>query len=220
MNILGERPRLITAAQEYLPPSLSDRYRQLSSRFINEAEIVDPNTGFIKVPFMNRPPYIDNNALVTQADILAHFFRKDRPTRIIGIPTSGLPLARSVAQRFPNAEYVESIKVDDGIPIRWNKGILFSVYSFSRHIDMPMCIQEIEPGEQYLVIDDVSAHGNAAVGFISELMQYGGDVVGFGVGFAKEFQGGIHRVIKECNVNVASVITIARISKDNRVILT
>ena len=193
-------------------------YEKLKERFQKEAVVVDPQTGFIRVAFMNRPPDIDDRMLNVQADLLAWIFRFSFATRIIGIPESGLPLTREVARRFPGAKLMQSGK-ENGASIPFFRRDTFSVYSFTQQKNLTMFTEPIERGERYLVIDDVVAYGNAAGDFVHALESRGAEIVGLGVGFDKQFQGGLEKIAREHEFPVASLVTIKSISQDNKVIL-
>ncbi len=201
-----------------LRPGLRIEYDRLAERFQKEAVVQDATTGFIRVTFMNQAPDIDQKMLGVQADVLAWIFRYSFPTRIIGIPESGLPLARQVARRFPGARFVQSMK-ENGGRISFSPTMSFPVYSFTQKSTLTMVTEPIERGERYLVIDDVVAHGNAGKDFTEKIQSSGAEVVGLGVGFDKQFQGGTTKIAHERHIPVASVITIERISEDNRVVL-
>lgn len=194
-------------------------YNRLITRFRDEAVVLDAATGFIRVAFMNKAPDIDPNMLGVQADILAWIFRYSMPTRIIGIPESGLPLAREVARRFPGARFIQSAK-ENGNPISFSPRISFPVYSFTQQSSLTIDTEPIERWERYLIVDDVVAFGNAGNDFIKKFQSSGAEVVGLAVGFDKQFQGGAAKIAHERGIPVASVVTIAGISEDNRVVLS
>lgn len=220
MNIKEQRVAAYSISPEMLPKDLAKKYLWLKYIFLKNAEVKSRASGFISAPFMNKDGQIDLKALTIQADIISYFFRSLQPSRIIGIPQSGIPLAREVTTRFPKSIYIDSVK-PSGLTNTsdWPNAVDFSVLSFTRGVRMPMRIAVIEPNETYLVIDDVSAYGNAGIDFIHTIQERGGIVVGLGVGFAKQFQGGIQRVVNECGINVVSVITVKDISPENKVIL-
>lgn len=211
--------RRMTPITEVLSTDLSIRYLSLRQRFEQEAQ-ADAAKGFVSAPFMNKEGFIDPDILSTQAEILAYFFRFTEPTRIIGIPQSGLSLAREVARFFPNARYVQSTKIEDGHPHpNWKQRKYLHVYSFTKKGQVRMLLESVEPSQRYLLIDDVSAYGNAASGVAKKLQDSKGVVVGLGVGFDKRWQDGLQKVLNTCHINVASVITVAEISLTNRVVL-
>lgn len=217
--------RVFTEAKRFSPETdplradLSQRYVLLRRRFETESVVKDRVTGFIVAAFMNKEP-LDYGALADQAAILSCFFEDARPTRIIGIPNSGIPLALAVAENFPDASFIEAIKTADGEqPNEWTQPVALSVQSFTRNKIMNMFIESVEPGERYLVVDDVIARGSAAAGFIHAIQNRGGIVIGLAAGFDKQFQQGLNYVINTCSVSVASVISVTGITSDNRVIL-
>jgi adenine/guanine phosphoribosyltransferase-like PRPP-binding protein len=202
-----------------LRPGTRIERNQLIERFQRDAVVQDAATGFIRVAFMNKAPDIDPKMLGIQADILAWIFRYSFPTRIIGIPESGLPLAREVARRFPGATFIQSAK-ENGNSILFSPRISFPVYSFTQKSTLTMVTEPIERGERYLVVDDVVAFGNAGKDFTEKIQSSGAEVVGLAVGFDKQFQGGATKIAHECRIPVASVVTIERISENNRIVLS
>jgi len=205
---------------DMLPAHLRDQLAALKDKFIAEAEIRDAETGFIWVAFMNKPPDIDSGMLEVQAAIIAHTLRHTRPTRIIGIPTSGIPLTEQVAEHFPDAIYIPARKLtdQDDTASDWPNAAVFDVYSFTRKTDMRMAIERVEPDERYLIVDDVAAWGHASKDFLEAIVQNDGIPVGFGVGFEKKFQTGICAVTEEFNIPSVAVISVAGI-QDGKVIL-
>lgn len=215
-----ESGRVHPVESKFHYPLLLLEYRKLQERFRREAVVVDHDTGFIRVAFMNKAPDIDPNALSLQAQLIAQVFRYSFPTHIIGIPESGLPLTREVSRQFPGAKLVRSAK-ENGEP---NPDLpnRFSTHSFTQQKDVTICTERIDPHGNYLIIDDVVAHGNVAESFINELVKYRAHIVGLGVGFDKLFQGGMERIARlgdEYQFPIASLISITGISPDNRVIL-
>lgn len=203
-----------------LPTHLRSQLTALKVKFEAEADVRDAATGFIWVAFMNKPPDIDSGMLEVQAAIIAHVLRHTRPTRIIGIPTSGIPLAQQVAMHFPDATYIPSRKLTDpqDTASDWPDAAIFDVFSFTRQTSMRMAIEKVEPGQQYLVADDVAAWAHASKGFFAAINQRGGIPVGFGVGFEKQFQAGINAVAEEFNIPSVAVVTVAGI-QDGKVVL-
>lgn len=209
----------VNRIETMLRPGTRLDYNRLIKRFQRDAVVQDAATGFIRVAFMNKAPDIDPNMLSVQADILAWIFRYSFPTKIIGIPESGLPLAREVARRFRGATFIQSAK-ENGKPISFSPRISFPVYSFTQKATLTMVTEPIERRERYLVVDDVVAFGNAGNDFIEKIQSSDADVVGLAVGFDKQFQGGATKIAHDRRIPVASVVTIAGISEDNRIVLS
>lgn len=205
---------------DMLPAHLRDQLAALKDKFRAEAVIRDAETGFIWVAFMNKPPDIDSGMLEIQAAIIAHTLQHTKPTRIIGIPTSGIPLAEQVATHFQEAIYIPSRKLTDpqDTASDWPDAAVFGVYSFTRQTNMRMAIERVESGERYLIADDVAAWGHASKGFLAAIAQKGGVPVGFGVGFEKQFQIGVRAVSEEFDIPSVAVVSVAGI-QDNTVIL-
>lgn len=202
-----------------IPFWLKPAYNNLRQKFIREAFVKDPTSGFIVAEFMNRPPNIDLKMLETQASILAWNFRGSFPTHVIGIPDSGLPLAKTIAKYFPKAAYVQSQKETEHVSpsFDWSQGEKFSVYSFTREKDMIMHTEPIQPGGRYLVVDDVIAKGNAGKDYLHAIHQRGGIIVGLAAGWNKQFQGGLQAIAQEHNIKVASTISVIAMLPNNRV---
>ncbi len=211
---------VISLHPDSLPAHLRTQLAALKAKFKAEADVRNAETGFIWVAFMNKPPHIDSGMLEVQAAIIAHTLRHTKPTRIIGIPTSGIPLAEQVVIHFPDAAYVPTRKLTDphDTVSDWPNAAVFDVFSFTRQANMRMAIKRVEPGERYLVADDVAAWGHASKGFFAAIGQNGGIPVGFGVGFEKQFQAGIRTVAVEFNIPSVAVVTVAGI-QNGKVIL-
>lgn len=214
-------PELAMSIQlDFLPAHLQIQLAALKDKFRAEAVIRDADTGFIWVPFMNKPPDIDSGMLEVQAAIIAHTLRDTRPTRIIGIPTSGIPLAEQVTRHFPGAVYIPSRKLTDpqDTASDWPDAAVFDVFSFTRQTNMRMAIERVEPGDRCLIVDDVAAWGHASKGFLAAIAQKGGVPVGFGVGFEKQFQIGVRAVSEEFDIPSVAVLSVTGI-QDGKVIL-
>lgn len=203
-----------------LPKCLSAPHKKLQEKFLREAVVVDSQTGFIRAAFMNKQPDIDPEMLSIQADVLSWMFRYSYPTRVIGIPNSGLPLAGELTKRFPRATFVSSRKETEAASTAWEDEETFSVYSFTRKTQMTMHTDRIQQGERYLVVDDVIAHGNAGNEFIGAIQERGGIVVGLAVGWDKAFQGGLELIARERYIRVASVVSVAQILPDTSIVLS
>lgn len=207
--------RVITVDDHLLPHNLRVGLQTLRDRFCQEA-VGDAAKGFVTVKFMNRPPHIDSQMLAVQADVITHFLADSAPTRIIGIPNSGLPLTEQVAKNFPAARLVSSIKPDgdesrEEISQQWKDAVKFDVYSYTKKANITMVTKRIEPGERYLIIDDVAAWAHAASGFLAAIKRHGGVPVAYAVGFEKKFQRGVSAVAQEYNIPVLAVISVNEI---------
>lgn len=206
-------------SEPFIPLWLKPAFHNLRQKFLTEATVIDSQTGFISAPFMNKANHIDSHMLKTQAEILAWNFRFSFPTHVIGIPESGLPLAREVAKLFPWAAYVQSQKETAGATPLWDwaRGETFSVYSFTRKQNMIMHTEPIRPGCRYLVVDDVIAKGNAGKEYLRAIRQRGGILVGLAAGWDKQFQGGLDAIAQEHRIKVASTISVTAMLPDNHV---
>lgn len=209
-RVRGFESRVIPVNEFTLPENLRPKLKILRKRFYQEAEVLDSETGYIRVEFMNRPPKIDQEMLISQADIISHFLRYCNPTRIVGIPNSGLPLTEQVARNFPTAKLVSSTK-PNGAETNWENAVEFDVQSFTKRAKVTMAVEKIEAGERYLVIDDVAAWGLAANGFLTAIKEHGGIPVAYAVGFEKRFQKGIQVVAESHNIPSLAVISIVAI---------
>jgi adenine/guanine phosphoribosyltransferase-like PRPP-binding protein len=199
------------------PQEIHELHSMLEKRFAREAKVIDSTTGYIDAAFMNKPP-LDPSALDAQARILAHELSFTNPDFIVGIPQSGLPLAKQMIDYFPRARFLDAKKTQTK-PVEWPRAVLFQVYSFTQKAHMTMALEDVPEGSRILVVDDVSAHGHAGGGAIETINKYRGVAVGLAVGFYKQFQGGLHEIAKKYRVPTASAITVVSITKDNQFIL-
>lgn len=212
--------KILLPHQQEMQVTLRERYLELRAKALKQAEVVDAQTGYIRIPCMNKSP-TDLDAIETQADILVRLLNHPPfPSHIIGIPTSGLTLAYAVAERINPDHFVRAIKPDGLNKPDWKDPVYFSYFSFTARREVTICMEPVKQGAHYLVIDDVAAHGNAAMAIFGAIQDRGGIVVGLGVGFDKGFQQGLQNIHRKFpDIPIASVLTIKGLTPNQQHII-
>ena len=134
-------------------------------------------------------------------------FGVDRPTKVLTIESSGIPIAFATAYflKVPVvfARRKKTLTTDED-------SYCERVPSFTKGIvtDIMVSKQFLSTHDRLLLIDDIIANGDAARGIIRIIERSGADLVGFGVVVEKSFQAGA-RTIRDLGIRVESIVNIA-----------
>lgn len=175
---------------------------------------------FVSLPWANKPESINHELQTMAAQVLAEAFGDKDFDAVLGIGNSGLPFAKAVHKALrPHAVdknkklgYGEIRNLGKAVDYGVSSGTIFTARSYSRQADVSFYIPDIKAGTRVLIVDDVSAQGSIGVALVQELQKLGVEVVGFGVYFNKEWQGGLRKLTEETGVPSFSVIRIDSIS--------
>ena len=161
---------------------------------------------------------IDTGLLFQMGEELAEHFRRQRPTMILTVESSGIALAIAAARAL------------DDIPVVFAKKAAASnqtsdqmatalVHSFTHNNDNLIRVDKryIPIGSRVLIIDDFLANGNAVRGMTQIVEELGAKVVGVGIGVEKGFQSG-GQELRESGIDLMSLAVVKEI-RDGSIIL-
>lgn len=198
-----------------LPPELEADRQRLLRRFRRQAHVSDPVRGYIQAPWVNLD--IDAAHQRHAARLIAHRFAGQGVSRVVGIPTLGVPLATTVAEEL--ARPLVPGRKDDAVPGAWARVVeIEEVASFTtgRVARFTFNATFLQPGEHLLLVDDFCAHGSTGRTIARGFLQAGYHV-SFAAYCAKLFQGGLAS-IAELGIETFYAVGIAAI-RDGQLIL-
>ncbi|MGB3019689.1 hypothetical protein IPH70_02505 [Candidatus Roizmanbacteria bacterium] len=183
---------------------------------------------FVSLPWVNKPesgefsPEFQKMA----AEVILEAFKDKDPDIVLGVGNSGLAFAKEVHKQLrvknvgrKTIAHGEIKNLGEITKMGARTGKIFTAHSYSRNAEVSYYLPQIPTGKRVLVIDDVSAQGSISVALVNALKEMGADVVGLGVYFNKDWQGGLKRFTAETGVPSFSVIRIAR-REENGIVLT
>lgn len=173
---------------------------------------------FVSLPWANKPESGEFSAEFQKdaAEIILEVFKDKDPDIVLGVGNSGLPFAKEVYKQLRSKNVGRKVIAHGEIQnlgeitkMTARVGTIFTAHSYSRNTDVSYYLPQVPSGKRVLVIDDVSAQGSISVALVHELQKMGAEVVGLGVYFNKDWQGGLKRFTAETGVPSFSVIRIA-----------
>jgi adenine/guanine phosphoribosyltransferase-like PRPP-binding protein len=194
--------------------SIADRELILRNYFLKEARIINYDKGYISVPFVNQlvDPKLQGNA----ADLITEhiLFNETRIDKVVQIPYSGNSLAYSVAERL-DTPLVLGRKGNDS-PGAWKNQFVINetTESFTTGKKSSFIFNELYPGDNVYLIDDVIANGDTSSLIIKEFEKRGIIVNGMSIYFAKLFQPGLKKVYDETGIDPFYAIGVQEISEE------
>ena len=140
----------------------------------------------------------------------ARLFKDERPTKVLTLEASGIPMAFAAAEALGDLPLVFAKKAAPSTMIE--DAYTADVKSFTKGTVSTIRVahQYLCPSDRVLIIDDFLASGEAGVGLVSLVRQAGAECVGFGAAIEKEHQGG-HARIEELGIRVESLAVITSI---------
>jgi xanthine phosphoribosyltransferase len=154
---------------------------------------------------------VDPQLIMEMGKEFAARFREDRPTKVLTVESSGIPIAYATAfvlgiplvyaRRKKSVTMVEDIYAER-VP-SFTKGMV---------TDIMVASSFLTAEDRVLLIDDFIANGDAARGLIKIVEKAGADLVGVGIAVEKAFQAG-GKSIRERGIRFESLAKIA--SLDN-----
>ena len=146
----------------------------------------------------------------------ARLFKDERPTKVLTLEASGIPMAFAAAEALGDLPLVFAKKAAPSTMIE--DAYTADVKSFTKGTVSTIRVahQYLCPSDRVLIIDDFLASGEAGVGLVSLVRQAGAECVGFGAAIEKEHQGG-HARIEELGIRVESLAVITSI-KDGEIV--
>lgn len=184
---------------------------RLREWFVKEATVIDYEKGYVSVPGVNQRVDLEMQGLA--ADLIVNHYRcKDiKFDVVVGVPSSGIPLANSVAERL-GCPLAPGRKGTD-IPGSWrNKILVDGGESYTTGKRVNFVFNGINKGDKALVIEDVVARGNTMKQIIEKFKEEGIETY-LATYFSKAFQGGME-IIREMGVETFAAIEIASLSQE------
>jgi len=192
-----------------------DKQDILKQRFLEVAEIVNLEKGYIKVVDFNLA--LDPDIIDLASKIWAEQYQHRTDIEaIVGLPDAGSRLVSIVADKIRIPRILPSKRVEEP-PAAWEDTVSFVNSSFTQGKDLVSQIGFVKPGKNILLVDDVVAHGSTAIAAISALQQAGVKVVGLMVLFDKVWQGGVAEIEKETGVPVFSIVRVAELTPEGTI---
>lgn len=158
----------------------------LEEKIVNDGTVLPGH--ILKVnSFLNHR--LDAAFIMEMGEEIARLFREDKPTLILTIETSGIPIAFAAAVKL-------------GVPVVFAKkhksgnlsGDLYktTVHSYTHGTDYTVVAEKkfISDTDRVLIVDDFLANGKALLGLIDIVNQAGATVVGASCAIEKGFQHG------------------------------
>lgn len=145
---------------------------------------------------------------------LAARFPQARPTKILTVESSGIPLACTVGEVLGNIPVLFAKKAAPNTMI---EGVYSTdVKSFTKETVSTIRISRtlLGPEDRVLIVDDILAYGESALGLTRLANSAGASVCGIGIAIDKRFQGGYDRLV-EAGHRVEAAAVIRSISDDN-----
>lgn len=128
---------------------------------------------------------------------LARRFKETKPTKILTVESSGIPLACAVSAALGHLPVVFAKKA---APNTMAEGVYSTdIKSFTKETvsTIRVCRDFLQPGERILIVDDFLAYGESALGLARLVRSAKGETVGVGVAIEKQFQGGSAKLREE-----------------------
>jgi len=186
----------------------------LRREFLKEAEVTNPEKGYISVPSVNQR--IDMIMQGWAADLIVNYYRRQGRTfdAVVGIPNSGISLATSVAERL-GIPLAPGRKGKD-CPGAWRMPIkiIETIPSFTTGEASQFVFNGMKEGDTILAIEDVIAHGDT-MGLITEAFRKQGINLCLGAYFSKLFQGGFEK-LQRMGVETFSAIEVKELYQDQQ----
>ena len=219
--------RRIPFEQRPLSSLSEQRLDLIRGRALETVEVIDRQTGYLRLGWMNKEGYIDEEALRMSAEIIHEVMARTRPDIILGVGESGLPLARAVHHVFTE-EGLETGRYKDYREVRKSSALTpeernamdFSVApntllvsSFThKQVLQKILVPPVNKGQRVLIIDDVIAHGATLDAIVRKIQSEGGVVAGIAANMSKDFQGGI---AKASTIAEAPAFAVVRFAQTN-----
>lgn len=184
----------------------------LTKYFYENASVTNYEKGYISAPWINQ--LIDTRLQRLAARNLAFKIMRQNQgiTKVLGIPTLGVPLASLVADEFGVQQGLA--RKGNHIPGAWKDTIVIDeeVASFTTGAKNQFVVNGLVGGDVVMFVDDFLAYGDTSVAFV-EAMRNHNITPYIGVYCAKLFQPGIQR-LKDIGINPEFVYGIESIIID------
>jgi len=144
------------------------------------------------------------------ARVFARKFRDCGAEYVATVETKGIPLAYNVSHllNIPLVVIRREAKISEGSTVSIN----YFSGSYDRLQKMSMSKRAIKSGAKVLIIDDFMRGGGSVTGITEMIGEFGGTVVGVGIAIVAS-----EPAVKKVE-NYSSVITLGRVSSEERII--
>ena len=161
---------------------------------------------------------IDTGLLFQMGEELADHFRKQRPTMILTVESSGIALAIAAAHALDDLPVVFAKKAPASNQAAEQMATAL-VHSYTHNNDNMIRVDKryIPIGSRVLIIDDFLANGNAVRGLTKIVEELGAKVCGVGIGVEKGFQSG-GKELRAAGIDLMSLAVVKEI-RDGNIIL-
>ena len=161
---------------------------------------------------------IETGLLFRMGETLAEHFRPQRPTMVLTVEASGIPLAAAAAHALGDIPLVFAKKAAASNQSS-DQMATAPVHSYTHNSDHQIRVDRrfIPIGSRVLIVDDFLANGEAVRGLTSIVEQLGAIVCGVGIGIEKGFQPG-GKELRENGVDLMSLAVVKEI-RDGNIIL-
>ncbi len=184
----------------------------LEDRIIQDGTCI--GTEIVKVDsFLNHQ--LDVALFDAMGEEFARLFAAEKPSKILTVESSGIPIACAAARALGNLPVVFAKK---SAPSTMIDGAYTSdVMSFTKGTVSTIRVAKpfLSPEDRILIIDDFLASGAAGMGLLDLIAQAGAKCVGFGAAIEKAHQGGEEK-LREAGIKVECLAVIASI-KDGKI---
>ena len=161
---------------------------------------------------------IETGLLFRMGETRADHFRPQRPTLVLTVEASGIPLAAAAAHALGDIPLVFAKKAPASNQSS-DQMATAPVHSYTHNTDQQIRVDRrfIPIGSRVLIVDDFLANGEAVRGLTSIVEQLGAKVCGVGIGIEKGFQPG-GKELREKGVDLMSLAVVKEI-RDGNIIL-
>ncbi len=161
---------------------------------------------------------IDTGLLFRMGEELAKHFLPERPTMVLTVESSGIPLAVAAAHALGDLPLVFAKKAEASNQSSEQMATA-PVHSYTHNTDHMIRVDKryIPIGSRVLIVDDFLANGNAVRGLTRIVEQLGAKVVGVGIGIEKGFQNGGEE-LRKAGIDLLSLAVVREI-RDGNIVL-
>lgn len=183
----------VLGLQEEFCSRLKDTSRLLGGNFVYTSDI-----------------FYDHEMVSRLARVFARKFRDCGAEYVATVETKGIPLAYNVSHllNIPLVVIRREARISEGSTVSIN----YFSGSYDRLQKMSMSKRAIKNGAKVLIIDDFMRGGGSVTGITEMIGEFGGTVVGVGIAIVAS-----EPAVKKVE-NYSSVITLGRVSSEERII--
>ena len=178
---------------------------KLKQRVLRDAKVLPGN--IVKVGgFLNH--MVDINLMQDIGKAFAEIFCEQKPTKILTIEASGIPIAALTAMEL-NIPFIIAKKYNLIEAGTANEDYCSRVVSYTKNTEHAIRISKafINPDDRVLILDDFLANGDAALALLDIVLQANITLVGIGICIEKSFQEGAEKLLAK-GINLHSLVRV------------